>query len=212
MSSVLTGNVVYDNLLFYMVTLCTFIPAWVFLVLAWQVFSKNNWSSSNNENNWVEMAWTFVPTAMVSYLCALNVMCLAEDLPVRIEAVIKVTGRQWYWSYEVSGSEDGYDSVMTDFIDSVDKPLRVNVYDFYHLVVTSSDVIHSFALPELRIKTDAIPGRVNQNIFYTDRVGVFVGYCSELCGAGHAYMPIVLESIIPDHKPLSWVPYESREM
>jgi cytochrome c oxidase subunit 2 len=91
---------------------------------------------------------------------------------------------------------------MTDFVDSVDKPLRVNLYDFYHLVVTSSDVIHCFALPDLKIKVDAIPGRINQCIFYTDRLGYYIGYCRELCGAGHAYMPIVLESVMPDYKSL----------
>lgn len=102
--------------------------------------------------------------------------------------------------------ESGYDSVMTDFVDSVDKPLRVNLYDFYHLIVTSSDVIHCFAVPELKIKIDAIPGRINQGVFYSDRLGVFVGYCRELCGAGHAYMPIVIESVVSDHKPLGWAP------
>lgn len=99
---------------------------------------------------------------------------------------------------------------MMDFISSVDKPLRINLYDFYHLIVTSSDVIHSFALPELNVKVDAIPGRVNQCVFYRDKLGITVGYCSELCGAGHAYMPIVLETVVPDYKPLGWIPFEAR--
>nr|YP_002122309.2 cytochrome c oxidase subunit II [Opisthorchis felineus]ACF93442.2 cytochrome c oxidase subunit II [Opisthorchis felineus] len=200
------GNMVYDNLTLYLLVLCTFIPAWVFLMLGWQISGDWSLSSSSNENNTVELAWTFIPTGLVGYLCLLNLVCVTEELPVGVESVVKVIGRQWYWSYEVAGLESGYDSVMTDFIDSVDKPLRLNIYDFYQLAVTSSDVIHSFSIPELQLKIDAIPGRINQSIFFMDRVGVYVGYCTELCGAGHAYMPIVVEVVIPDYKPLRWLP------
>lgn len=84
---------------------------------------------------------------------------------------------------------------MTDFVDSVDKPLCLELHNYYHLVVTSSDVIHSFSLPELNLKVDAIPGRLNQRVIFADHLGRFVGYCRELCGAGHAYMPIVLEVV-----------------
>lgn len=152
-----------------------------------------------------------MPRVMIRYLCFLNVVCMTEDLPISTEAIIKITGRQWYWRYEITGAERGYDSMMTDFVDSVDKPLRVNLYDFYQLIVTSSDVIHSFSVPELKIKIDAIPGRINQGVFYTDRLGHYVGYCRELCGAGHAYMPIVVESVMPDCKSLGWAPYVSRK-
>lgn len=91
--------------------------------------------------------------------------------------------------------ENPYDSVMTDFIDSVDKPLRVTLHSPHILLVSSSDVVHSFALPVFNIKLDGIPGRMNQTIFWPDRMGIFVGYCRELCGAGHAFMPIVVEVI-----------------
>nr|YP_008578695.1 cytochrome c oxidase subunit II [Haplorchis taichui]AGW07006.1 cytochrome c oxidase subunit II [Haplorchis taichui] len=197
MASVLVGNEIYEGLLWYLVLLVAFIPAWVFLVLGWQITGKYNLSIAANENNVIEWAWTLVPTFMVFYLCFLNLGCVGEDIPVRSEGVVKVTGRQWLWSYEISGEESGYDSIMTDFVDSVDKPLRLVLNNYYHLVVTSSDVIHSFALPELNLKMDAIPGRLNQSIMYADHLGCFVGYCSELCGAGHAYMPIVLEVIAP---------------
>jgi cytochrome c oxidase subunit 2 len=84
---------------------------------------------------------------------------------------------------------------MRDFVGSVDKPLRLRVNTPYHLLVTSADVIHSFALPEYNLKVDGIPGRINQIYFCPERLGVFVGYCRELCGAGHAYMPIVVEVV-----------------
>ena len=88
-----------------------------------------------------------------------------------------------------------YDSFMTDFVGGVDKPLRLGVKVPYHLLVSSRDVIHSFSLPEYKLKMDGVPGRVNQIFFCPERLGVFVGYCSELCGAGHAYMPIVVEVV-----------------
>lgn len=82
---------------------------------------------------------------------------------------------------------------MTDLIRGVDKPLRLFYRSPCNLLVTSADVIHSFSIPDLGIKIDAVPGRINQGDLYPDRMGVFVGYCTELCGAGHAYMPVVAE-------------------
>lgn len=84
---------------------------------------------------------------------------------------------------------------MRDFIDGVDKPLRVYSDTPYKISITSRDVIHSFVLPVVNLKVDAIPGRLNKTFFCMNHVGVFVGYCRELCGAGHAYMPIVVEAV-----------------
>lgn len=86
-----------------------------------------------------------------------------------------------------------YDSMITDFVGNVDKPLRIPAGGPYKLAVTSADVIHSFAIPDFSVKIDAIPGRVTAQVIMPDRCGIYIGYCSELCGAGHAYMPIVLE-------------------
>lgn len=85
---------------------------------------------------------------------------------------------------------------MLDFFDSVDKPLRLYHNEPVCVFVTSADVIHSFALPSFSLKMDCVPGRINQILFCPDRVGVFVGYCSELCGAGHGHMPIVAEVVL----------------
>ena len=85
--------------------------------------------------------------------------------------------------------------MMTDFVGGVDKPLRVAYGTPCKFLVTSVDVIHSFSLPDFAIKLDAIPGRLTSQLFLPDRCGIFVGYCRELCGAGHAYMPIVMEIV-----------------
>lgn len=152
-------------------------------------------TSLRKESKLVEFAWTVVPTVAVSILCFFNLLCVGDEPVFGVVDVVKAIGCQWYWSYEIEGVEDSYDSVMSDFIDSVDKPLRVSHGVPHILIVTASDVIHSLALPSFKLKLDAIPGRINQTIFYPDRMGIFVGYCRELCGAGHAFMPMVVEVI-----------------
>ncbi|VDP94368.1 unnamed protein product [Trichobilharzia regenti] len=86
-----------------------------------------------------------------------------------------------------------YDSYMTDFVGGVKKPLRLTFNLPYSFLITSADVIHSFSVPDLGIKLDGVPGRINCLMSMIDRLGVYVGYCTELCGAGHGYMPIVVE-------------------
>nr|YP_010693889.1 cytochrome c oxidase subunit II [Morishitium polonicum]WCD42526.1 cytochrome c oxidase subunit 2 [Morishitium polonicum] len=190
-------NVLYMDLINYIILICSFIPTWVFVVLIWQISSFDGISSQNNESNIVEFFWTVLPTIAVTILCFLNLQCVISDVLDVDCKIIKIVGRQWYWSYNVC-EEGMYDSVMLDFINSVDKPLRMTLYDFHRLMVTSSDVIHSFSIPEFNIKLDAIPGRLNSLIYCPDRYGIFTGYCAELCGAGHAYMPIVVEVVKRD--------------
>nr|UFJ44428.1 cytochrome c oxidase subunit 2 [Glypthelmins sp. LW2G] len=188
-------NMLYLDLILYMIMLCSFIPIWVFFVLGWQVCSSNDMTVLRNESNVVEFAWTVFPTLAVSVLCFLNLLCLGDEPMFGVVDIVKAIGCQWYWAYEIEGVENSYDSAMLDFLDSVDKPLRVTQHVPHILLVTSSDVIHSFAVPSFNLKLDAIPGRINQTVFCPDRMGVFIGYCSELCGAGHAFMPIVIEVI-----------------
>nr|WSP01997.1 cytochrome c oxidase subunit 2 [Wallinia sp. URM-2015] len=182
----------YVVLFMYIYILCCLMPLWVLMVLGWQIFTVVGTSEGSNESKLLELVWTGVPTFAVGLLCYYNLRCMHgfEDLPYN--HMIKVMGRQWYWSYETP-LEGAYDSVMLDFIDNVDKPLCLDLMSSYMFLVSSSDVIHSFVLPQFHLKVDAMPGRVNNLHFCPDRLGVFVGYCSELCGAGHAYMPIVAE-------------------
>ena len=116
----------------------------------------------------------------------------------------KAIGHQWYWSYEYSDFPYiSYDSFMlpTKLLKNgefrlleVDNRLIVPINTEIRLLVTASDVIHAWTIPALRIKADAIPGRLNQLTFTLRRTGVFYGQCSEICGANHSFIPIVLES------------------
>nr|YP_010947757.1 cytochrome c oxidase subunit II [Azygia robusta]WMH04204.1 cytochrome c oxidase subunit II [Azygia robusta]WMH04216.1 cytochrome c oxidase subunit II [Azygia robusta] len=188
------GGYMYYDLVFFVLTLCSFILFWIFWILGWQLCSYRGVVVQPYDSQLVEFMWTFFPTVSVAFLCLLNLQFLAGGEMGSIGGIVKVVGRQWYWSYNHLGC-DGYDSIMGDLIDGVDKPLQLVRNHPYYVFVTSSDVVHSFSLPEFNIKVDAIPGRINQFYFFPERLGVFVGYCTELCGAGHAYMPVVLEIV-----------------
>ena len=119
------------------------------------------------------------------------------------EVTVKVIGHQWYWSYEL-GDFGGFS--FDSYIDwedgvrllEVDKRLVLPIQTSVRLIVTGADVIHSWAVPELGVKIDGCPGRLNQVGLEIARPGVFRGMCSELCGVNHAYMPIVVEGVVVD--------------
>ena len=122
---------------------------------------------------------------------------------------------QWYWSTEYSDFTDNntFDSYMiqTDELDKgqlrlleVDNRILVPIDTTIRIIVTSADVIHSFGIPSLGVKVDAMPGRLNETSFSINRPGVFYGQCSELCGILHGFMPIVIEAV-DNEKFLSWI-------
>lgn len=141
----------------------------------------------------VELTWTILPTFIVLILCALNVKFIVGDLGCLTKRTVKVVGHQWYWSYEFN--DGGYNSYVTSNGFLVDKPLRLKYGVPYNLIVTSVDVIHSFSVPSLKLKMDAIPGRLNHLFFCPSQHGSFIGYCAELCGVNHSIMPIVIEVV-----------------
>ena len=120
---------------------------------------------------------------------------------------IKIVGNQWYWNLEYAdyGTDNlEYDSymILTSDLKSgelrileVDNRLKAPVNTEVRLLVTGEDVLHSFAVPALSLKVDAVPGRLNQGSFKILRSGVFYGQCSEICGANHSFMPIVVEGL-----------------
>ena len=132
---------------------------------------------------------------------------------------LKVIGNQWYWSYEYSDnlefSDESliFDSYMVQEDDlligqfrllEVDNRVIVPTNSHIRVLITASDVLHSWAIPSLGIKLDACPGRLNQTSMFIKREGVFYGQCSEICGVNHAFMPIVVEAVsLEDY--LTWL-------
>nr|WVH37065.1 cytochrome c oxidase subunit 2 [Meteora sporadica]WVH37087.1 cytochrome c oxidase subunit 2 [Meteora sporadica] len=166
---------------------------------------KSEWSFFHGQT--IEIVWTTIP-ALILIVIAVPSFALLYSMDEVIDPAmtIKVIGHQWYWSYEMSdnlGEQINYDSYMVKTPDlepgefrllEVDNSVIVPTHTHIRVVVTSTDVIHSWAVPSLGIKIDACPGRLNQATFFIKRAGYYYGQCSEICGVNHAYMPICIEA------------------
>nr|AGN71540.1 cytochrome c oxidase subunit II [Scaphiopus couchii] len=153
----------------------------------------------------IEMVWTIMPAIIliVIALPSLRILYLMDEVSNPF-LTVKAIGHQWYWSYEYSDYDNiAFDSYMIPTQDltpgqfrllEVDNRMVVPMEASVRVLVSAEDVLHSWAVPSLGVKTDAIPGRLNQTSFITTRPGVFYGQCSEICGANHSFMPIVVEA------------------
>nr|ARI50071.1 cytochrome c oxidase subunit 2 [Margarites vorticiferus] len=158
------------------------------------------------EGQEIETIWTILPAFILIFLAlpSLRLLYLLDEVG-SCALTIKSVGHQWYWSYEYSDFLNiEFDSYMIPSDELVSGQFRLLEVDHRAVVpvnadirvlVTSADVIHSWAVPSLGVKADAIPGRLNQLSFFTKYPGVFYGQCSEICGANHSFMPIVLEAV-----------------
>nr|ADP24229.1 cytochrome c oxidase subunit II [Gyrodactylus superbus]ADP24230.1 cytochrome c oxidase subunit II [Gyrodactylus superbus] len=181
-------SLMYYDIVSYVVMLCFFICMFVFfyLILLSSMVGKVYLSK---EFNILEFNWTLLPSLLIGLLCYFNLTFVYFDSELDTSDLVKVMGRQWYWSYDDSfnGLYDSYFSNV--LIKSVDNPMVLNYGKSTRLLISSSDVLHSFSVPALGLKMDAVPGRVNHLTYLPDRLGSFMGYCSELCGVGHSFMP-----------------------
>ena len=159
----------------------------------------------------IEIAWTIVPSLILLFIAIPSFALLySMDEVVDPAVTVKAIGHQWYWSYEYSDYNQSdqesvaFDSYMIPEDDlsvgqlrllDVDNRVVVPVNSHVRMIITSADVLHSWAVPSLGIKCDAVPGRLNQVSMFVKREGVFYGQCSELCGANHGFMPIVVEAV-----------------
>nr|YP_009722653.1 cytochrome c oxidase subunit II [Fulvetta ruficapilla]QGN73878.1 cytochrome c oxidase subunit 2 [Fulvetta ruficapilla] len=154
----------------------------------------------------IELVWTILPAAVLIALAlpSLRILYMMDEIN-KPDLTLKAIGHQWYWSYEYTDFKDfTFDSYMTPTADlplghfrllEVDHRVIVPTESTIRVIVTADDVLHSWAVPSLGVKTDAIPGRLNQTSFLANRSGVFYGQCSEICGANHSFMPIVVEAV-----------------
>nr|YP_010568086.1 cytochrome c oxidase subunit II [Kalophrynus palmatissimus]UZC57480.1 cytochrome c oxidase subunit II [Kalophrynus palmatissimus] len=162
----------------------------------------------------IEMVWTIMPAIIliVIALPSLRILYLMDEIS-NPDITIKAIGHQWYWSYEYSDfSNINFDSYMLPTKDLLPGQFRLLEVDNRMIspigmatrtLITADDVLHSWAVPTLGVKTDAIPGRLNQASFLISRPGLYYGQCSEICGANHSFMPIVIEAL-PITNFLNW--------
>nr|WAQ70578.1 cytochrome c oxidase subunit II [Histiotus macrotus] len=154
----------------------------------------------------VETIWTILPAIILISIAlpSLRILYMMDEIN-NPSVTIKTMGHQWYWSYEYTDYEDlTFDSYMVPTNELSPGQLRLLEVDnrvvlpselTIRMLISSEDVLHSWAIPSLGLKTDAIPGRLNQTTLLSTRPGLYYGQCSEICGSNHSFMPIVLEMI-----------------
>ena len=199
----------------------TAITVLVLVLLLWAMFrfraKANPVPSKTTHNTFIEVIWTLVPVLILLVIAVPSIRLLAAQYAQpKADLTIKVIGNQWYWTYqypdngdfeivsnmlkeksEVKPGERSRTDADGPRLLAVDERIVVPAGAVVKLIVTSNDVIHSFAVPAFWAKMDAVPGRLNETWFKVDRLGVYFGQCSELCGARHAYMPIAVEVVEP---------------
>lgn len=159
----------------------------------------------------LEIVWTIIPSLILLSIAVPSFSLLySMDEVIDPSLTMKVIGHQWYWSYEysdyemVKGSTLNFDSYMLPASDlvvgqfrllDVDNATVLPVRTHIRVLVTATDVLHSWAVPSLGIKIDAVPGRLNQVSLFIKREGVFYGQCSEICGVNHGFMPIAVKAV-----------------
>nr|UAT98580.1 cytochrome c oxidase subunit II [Penthicodes variegata] len=162
---------------------------------------------SNNmltENQLTETIWTTLPAVTLIFIAipSIKILYLMEEI-VNPSVTIKTIGHQWYWSYEYSDSKKmEFESYMMNMqtpssfrLIEVDNRMITPMMTQVRMIISSSDVIHSWTIPSLGVKMDAIPGRLNQISMMINKPGLFFGQCSEICGMNHSFMPITVESV-----------------
>jgi len=171
------------------------------------------------EGQEIETIWTIIPAIILVFLAlpSLRLLYLLDEVG-DCGLTVKSIGHQWYWSYEYSDFLDiEFDSYIIptnelergDFrLLEVDHRVVLPTQTDIRVLVTSADVIHSWTVPSLGVKADAVPGRLNQLRFYIKYPGIFYGQCSEICGANHSFIPIVVEAI-PLENFMEWVVHVS---
>nr|UOF70220.1 cytochrome c oxidase subunit II [Tropostreptus sigmatospinus] len=158
------------------------------------------------EGQEIETVWTVLPGIILIFIAlpSLRLLYLLDEVNIP-DLTIKTTGHQWYWSYEYTDFNTiEFDSYMTPTEDSslsgfrlldVDNRTILPMNAQIRMLITAADVLHSWTIPALGIKADAVPSRLNQVSFLITRPGLWYGQCSEICGANHSFMPIVLETV-----------------
>ncbi|CAB3753254.1 hypothetical protein LMG29739_01684 [Paraburkholderia solisilvae] len=217
----------------FMLILCTVIFIGVFGVMFYSVFahrkSKGYKAANFHESTTVEIIWTVVPFIIVVLMAlpATKTVVAMKDTS-NADVTIKVTGYQWKWGYDyVKGpgegisflstlstpraEVDGREPITDTYLQEVDNPLVVPVNKKIRIITTANDVVHSWYVPAFGVKQDAIPGFVRDTWFKAEKVGTYRGFCTELCGKEHAFMPVVV-NVLSDDDYAKWVDDEKKKM
>jgi cytochrome c oxidase subunit II len=181
-------------------------------LLVWCVvrFNKksNPVAAKFTHNTTLEVVWTLIPVLILVFLSLFSFPLLykADQVPQKVDLTIKVTGHQWYWSYEYPDQNgisfdanllpaDEAKTAGKPYLLGTDNAVYVPVGKTVRLQLTASDVIHGYLVPAFGIQMDASPGRLGEMWFKADKVGTYYGQCTQICGVKHAYMPIEVKVV-----------------
>nr|AAS85775.1 cytochrome oxidase subunit II [Hapalemur aureus]AAS85776.1 cytochrome oxidase subunit II [Hapalemur aureus] len=195
----------HDHTLMIMFLISSLVLYIISLMLTTELMHTNTMDAQE-----VETVWTILPAAILILIAlpSLRILYMMDEITTP-SLTLKTMGHQWYWSYEYTDYENlCFDSYMIPSSDLKPGELRLLEVDnrvvlptelSIRMLISSEDVLHSWAVPSLGVKTDAIPGRLNQATLMASRPGIYYGQCSEICGANHSFMPIVLELVPLKH-------------
>lgn len=210
----------------FLMVICTGIVVFVVSLLAYVCLRYNAKANpipaTFSHNVLIEIIWTVIPVILLIFIAIPSFRALhyAEKIPPA-DLTVKVVGYQWYWHYaypDNGGFE--FDSNMIADKDlqpgqkrllEVDNRILIPAGKVVRFVITAADVIHSFAVPSFGIKTDAVPGKINETWIKVDKPGVYCGQCSELCGVNHGFMPIAVE-VVSEEEFEAWVAKQGGKM
>lgn len=196
----------HDILLYVIIAIAAFVLALMIYVSVRFNAKRNPVPSRTTHNTLIEVLWTAIPVIILLAITIPSLRLLYfSDRVQDADMTIKVVGHQWYWSYEYP--DDGgfaFDSLIVAEEDleegqprllAVDEQVVVPVDTNIRILLTADDVLHSWAVPALGVKTDTVPGRINESWMRVEREGVYYGQCSELCGVNHGFMPIAVRAV-----------------
>jgi cytochrome c oxidase subunit 2 len=205
----------HDALLVIIAVISLFVLVLLAIVVVRFNEKSNPTPSKTSHNTLIEVLWTVVPVLILVGIAipSFRLMYFA-DRTEEAEMTIKAIGQQWYWSYEYPDYDNfTFDALLVPEAELADPTKRLLETDTHvvvpvdtnvRLLTTGGDVIHSWAMPAFHVKVDSVPGHVNETWFRVTEEGTYYGQCSELCGVGHAYMPIVVE-VVSKEKFAEWV-------
>nr|YP_010155473.1 cytochrome c oxidase subunit II [Haemagogus tropicalis]QQX45053.1 cytochrome c oxidase subunit 2 [Haemagogus tropicalis] len=206
-------NFFHDHTLLIL-TMITMLIAYIMFMLFFNKFTNRYLL----HGQMIEIIWTILPAVILMFIAfpSLRLLYLMDEINSPL-ITLKIIGHQWYWSYEYSNFLNlEFDSYMIPTNDlnmngfrllDVDNRIILPLNNQIRILVTATDVIHSWTVPSLGVKIDATPGRLNQTNFLINQPGLFFGQCSEICGANHSFMPIVIESI-PMNNFIKWISFQ----
>ena len=212
----LMGSVVgLHNIILIVMTLVTLFVLFLLFYVSFRFSAKRNpIPSTRTHNTVVEVLWTAIPIVILVVLAIPSFKLLyQQEKSENYDMTVKVIGHQWYWEYEYPDHGDFYfESYMVQDADlqdgdlrllTVDNPLVIPANKNIQILITAGDVLHSWAVPSMGLKTDAVPGRLNETWVNVKEPGIYRGQCSEICGSGHGFMPVVVK-VLPESEFIAW--------